>query len=165
MKELLLIRHAKSLHDSYVLADAARHLAARGYADAAQTARHIGSLNQFPEVIVSSPAIRAYSTAFLLASALEYPVENIVLKKAVYEASASTLMYLISELPDRYNRVMLVGHNPGFTDVINVLCGPQLSNLPTAACAFVSLPVSSWSSVLPGSGSLVSVYSSHKDIY
>lgn len=163
--KLVVIRHAKSLYNDYVSTDSERHLAARGYGDIDLTAKWLVQKGIFPDLIISSPAIRAYSTAFIVANRVGYETHKIQLSSSIYEASAKTLFYVLSELDEYLNTVFIVGHNPGFTDLINLLCGNVITHLPTAATAFIEFDQAiKWSEIAPGRGKLIAHYSSHKDV-
>ncbi len=163
-KKLILVRHAKSLHEPYVNGDIERHLAPRGYEDALESALWLKSHNHVPELFVSSPAIRAYSTALIFANACGIKPDSIFLSDHIYEARVETLLYLVNSLPENFQSIALFGHNPGFTDLVNVLCGPTLPHLPTSGVVVLESPSTSWSAIEPGEGKLKEVFSSHKEI-
>ncbi|CAN5628822.1 phosphohistidine phosphatase SixA [soil metagenome] len=164
MRQLLFIRHAKSLHDAYVAADSERHLAPRGYVDAEDSAQWCKQRSYTPDLMISSPAIRAFSTALIFANRCGYPSDAIKLVTSIYEADSRKLLYVIREIDDRYQRVMIFGHNPGFSDIVNTLCGPVITHLPTAGVAVINPGVESWSEITPSRAKLIGVYSGHKDI-
>jgi phosphohistidine phosphatase len=163
--KLVIIRHAKSLYNDYVTNDGERHLAPRGYDDIDSTAKWLVQNKIFPDLIITSPAIRAYSTAFIVANRVGYDTHKIQLSSSIYEASAKTLFYVLSELHEQINTVFICGHNPGFTDFVNLLCGNVIAHLPTAAAAIVEFhPTLEWPKIAPGSGKLIEHFSNHKDI-
>ncbi len=164
MLTLTLIRHAKSFHNEYVKSDSERHLAPRGYGDAELSALWIKEQGLSPNLLVSSPAIRAYSTAIIFANSMGYSLDKIKLKLAIYEANVQQLMYVINEFENQYKSIMMFGHNPGFTDLINVLCKPVISNFPTAGVAILKFNENSWSTITESSANLEAIYSSHKEI-
>lgn len=155
MKTLWLLRHAKSGHDEYVLSDVERHLSPRGYRDAEEQAVLFAQHYTKPDCIMSSPGIRAFTTALIFARQLQYPLADIKMNAQIYEASTRILLSVITELDKNFNSVMLVGHNPGFTDIVNALCGNVISDLPTSGCAGVQLKVDTWQEVSYESGVLV----------
>lgn len=157
--ELVLVRHAKSLHDEYVEMDMERHLAARGYADAAGAARWCKSRKLQPGLLVSSPAVRAYSTALIFANRYGYPPSSIRLHDAIYEAGVQQLMYVIQELPAECTCVFMFGHNPGFEDLLRHLAGPHVSHFPTCGVAHMEFNVKSWAKVEAGAASLIAFHS------
>lgn len=159
---VVLVRHAKSLHNDYVGNDLERHLNDRGYRDAADSAGWLLSKKKQVDLIISSPAIRAYSTALIFARRFSYPVDTIQLKSAVYEAGVRELLFVLAEIPTMTRSVMLFGHNPGFTDLTNYLCGPVCSHLPTAGIAVIELPQNKGEFYPKGAAKLLNLYSGHK---
>lgn len=158
MKTIYLLRHAKSGHEEYIANDIERHLSARGYKDAEEQAVIFKTKYKTPELIVSSPAIRAFTTALIFSKHLGYRVEHLQTHASIYEASVQQLLYVISELDDQYKTVMFFGHNPGFTDLTNTLCGYVIDNLPTAGVAVIQLNVAKWGEVEVSKGKLLKDY-------
>lgn len=154
MLTLILVRHSKSLHESYINKDSERHLAPRGYEEANASAIWCKQKGILPNLMVSSYAIRAYSTALIFANNLGYHVNEIVLKASIYNADVEKLMSIINEFDDRNKSIMMFGHNPGFTDLLNKLCGSAISDLPTSSVAMLKIPVVSWSKINPRSAKL-----------
>jgi phosphohistidine phosphatase len=154
MKNLIVIRHAKSSWDQPELPDMDRPLNERGLRDAP----FMGSLLKFrgllPDRILSSPARRAVETARFIAREIGYPPEEIELRGPIYLADAPMLLDLLREFDDTWNRVFLIGHNPGLTDFVNFLADEDLSNVPTAGIASIRADVESWSHVSRGVGRL-----------
>lgn len=155
MKTIYLLRHAKSGHEEYIANDIERHLSARGYKDAEEQAVIFKKKYKQPELILSSPAIRAFTTALIFSKHLGYRLEKIQTNASIYEASLQQLLYVISELDDQYQSAMLVGHNPGFTDLTNALCGYVIDDLPTAWVVAIQLNVAHWKEVGVGNGKLL----------
>ncbi len=145
MKTLLLLRHGKSSRDDAALADQARPLAPRGRKDAPRMGRLIRDRELVPDAVVSSPAVRARSTALLAAEAADF-VGPIRFDARIYEASVDTLLEVVRGLPDGEDRVLLVGHNPGFEDLLAAFSGTA-EHFPTGALARVELSVDRWSDV------------------
>lgn len=162
--QLIIVRHGKSLYDDYVGMDMQRHLAPRGYADAYDSLKWCLQRELVPDLIVSSPAIRAFSTALIFANGYAYPPGEIRLEGAIYEAAIPQLLYVIAALPPQAETVFLFGHNPGFTDLVNFLCGAVMTHLPTAGVAVVELSAHRWTEVSAGSGQLMEAWSGHKRI-
>ena len=162
MKRLVIVRHAKSMHESYVETDIERHLAGRGYGDIEQSAAFLKAKGLHPDLIVSSPAIRAYSTALIVANRFGYKSDKIQLNSSVYEASVNSLMYVVQELNESAETVFLFGHNPGLTELINALCGFTLTNLPTSGVAIIEFPITHWNKIDFEIGKCVEMYSGKK---
>jgi len=109
------------------------------------------------DAVVSSPANRAISTAKLIAEQLEFPPEDIIEDHEVYHASYSSLVDIVREFPDQLKSVMLVGHNPGFTDLINFLKAPDyhISNVPTCGVVAIEFALNKWSQVSKHGGRML----------
>lgn len=160
--DLLIVRHAKSLQEDYVSSDMERHLFERGYYDAALAADWCVSKKIRPDFMLSSPAIRAFSTALIFANKLGFSLEKINLKNAIYEATVHKLLLVLEEAMLIEGTYMIFGHNPGFTDLINYLCGPVIVNLPTAAVVHIRLNDSLAGRWKPGSAVVIQKFSGHK---
>ncbi len=142
MKTLLLMRHAKSDWGAQYATDFDRPLNARGQRDAPIMAAFLASHKLLPALIVSSPAQRARMTAEFIVRERAFAGE-FVLDQRIYLASAAMLLEVIQDLPEAAETAMLVGHNPGMEDVIELLCGGAV-RMPTAAIASLRLPADSW---------------------
>jgi phosphohistidine phosphatase len=157
MKTLLLLRHAKSSWKNTYLADHDRPLSGRGKRDAPRMARFLRERDLVPELIVTSTAKRAVTTAEAIAQFSGYQ-EELAKTRRLYHAWTETYLEIIRELPDRFQRVMLVGHNPGMEELLEVLTGLQ-ERMPTAALAHIELPVRHWNEVdEAGTGELIDVW-------
>lgn len=158
-KRITFVRHAKSLHNEYVKQDIERHLSERGYSDALNAALWCQKNNIAPDLFVTSPAIRAFTTCLIFANVYGYPKNELLVKEEIYEASANRLLYVLAGLPPEKENVIIFGHNPGFTDIVNVLTNSTIFNLPTAGVAIVDLNVGSWNAVSESKSTLIELYS------
>ena len=145
MKELLIMRHAKSSWDSQYRSDFERPLNKRGRKAAPRMGEFLTDRGLLPDLIVSSPAERAKQTAELFMEASDYDGE-MHLDHGIYHAYSGDLFLVVQRLPEDAERVMLVGHNPGFEMLVDQLCGVDV-RMPTAAIAYVVLPVTRWTEV------------------
>ena len=148
MKTVLLMRHAKSDWGAQYATDFERPLNARGQRDAPVMAAFLASHKLLPQIIVSSPAQRAKSTAEFVARERDFTGE-LRFDRRIYLASAPMLIDVIRELPDSAEKVMLVGHNPGMEDLLMLLCGGNV-RMPTAAIAGLRLYADVWQDVSGG---------------
>ena len=159
MKLVTLMRHGKSDWSAPFNTDYDRLLRPRGRRDAKRMGAHVLAMDLVPEMILSSPARRAHDTAELFAEAMGF-VGDIEWEGAIYGAMPSELLSIVRRLPDVYDHVALVGHNPGFEDVCYVLAGRDPHGLragirmPTAALAHLTLAVDSWGDVQAECGQL-----------
>lgn len=153
MKTLLLLRHAKSDWDDPSLRDFDRPLAARGERDAPRIGKALRKRGPLPDLIVSSPAARAKATIEAVGKAVKLNI-GILFDETVYGASSPELIKLIRRLPDGSSCVLLVGHNPGFEDLVGRLSGSH-ERMPTAALACIEFQSDHWKDVNDGEGTLV----------
>lgn len=152
-KQLLLVRHGKSDWGNLDLKDFDRPLNKRGKENAPEMAERLVQRGFKFDLIVSSPAKRAKSTAKFFAEA--YQVNDIQYEESIYEANTTALLKVINGLDDSADTVIMFGHNPGFTDLANELSDADIYNIPTAGMVFMSFPFDSWKMVSRGIGELV----------
>lgn len=145
MKILTLVRHAKSDWSDTRLSDKERVLNERGARDAPIMAQRIVSLGIRPSLILSSPAVRAWTTAKIFAAELGYPDEFLQREESLYLASLNDLLDAVMAQDKGFNNLMLVGHNPGLTDFANFLVPGLCNNLPTAGVVSVQIDQDNWS--------------------
>jgi phosphohistidine phosphatase len=145
MRTLSIVRHAKSDWNDATLTDAERPLNPRGERDAPTMGKRLAGEEFRPDMVVSSPAVRAMQTATVLCQELGYPLDAIVQVEAIYEASLGTLQSVVESLPDQATHVMLVGHNPGFEALCNYIDPDQPLNMTTCNVAQFVLDIEAWS--------------------
>jgi len=150
MKKLLLVRHAKAEKDTGGK-DFDRPLKYIGMQDAGFMADRLKEKLMVPEYIVTSPALRARTTAEIFADHLGLPVP--ATNKSIFEASEKTLLKIINDLPDQYNFVALVGHNPGIAYILQYLTGAAME-VHTSAVALIDFETDDWASISKGLGTL-----------
>ena len=155
MKLLSLVRHAKSSWKDSHLSDFDRSLNKRGERDAPRMGRRFASVEPPADLILASPARRATRTAQLIAEAIGYAAERISFDRALYLAAPAEMLGVIQGLDDRLAHVALVAHNPGLTDLCEVLASAKIDNVPTCGIVRVSLEVDSWCNVSQGCGTLL----------
>jgi phosphohistidine phosphatase len=144
MKTLTLVRHAKSSWKDTSLADRDRPLNKRGKHDAPEMGRRIAEAGIRPSLIVSSPVVRAWTTAGVVAKAIGYPIEFLQQENALYLASVDEILDVIVAQDPKFNSLMLVGHNPGFTSFANYLVPGLTNNLPTSGVVCVRIEQDDW---------------------
>jgi phosphohistidine phosphatase len=154
MKTLILHRHAKSSWDHPNLIDFERPLNNRGKHDAPEMGKRLLDKSEKVELFVSSPAVRAISTARLVAKELGYPVGKITEERNIYMAGVRTLLNVVNNLDDQINSVMLFGHNPGFTEFAEYLTDEYLGNIPTCGQVKITFSISTWKMVSQGTGKM-----------
>ena len=151
-RELLVLRHGKSDWTPGV-PDFERPLAPRGRRATKRIGRLLRERGLLPDLVVSSPAERARQTTERVCRFAGMVGPRIEWEPAIYEAELETLLEVLSLVPERMARVMSVGHNPGFDELVRHLAGPTLAEwddanlMPTAALAHLEMP-DAWT-VLP----------------
>lgn len=148
MKTLLLVRHAKSSWDDPALDDKARPLNGRGKKDAPAMGERLAKLGITPDLILSSPAVRALTTAELLAKALDYKRKKIAVVELIYGATPAALLDLIHTLDDNAKCALLVGHNPEISGLAHEFSRLN-EELPTCAVMEMHFDVKAWVQVRP----------------
>jgi len=144
MKIITLVRHAKSSWGDSSLRDHDRPLNRRGERDAPEMGRRIVNHGIRPSLIITSPAVRARTTAKLIAKEINYPLEFLQGEDSLYLASLDDLLDAVVAQDDGFNNLMVVGHNPGLTDFANFLLPGLTNNLPTAGVVSVQLDQDDW---------------------
>jgi phosphohistidine phosphatase len=147
MKTLYLMRHAKSSWDFTDLSDHDRPLNNRGRKDAPAMGRELAAREISVDLILSSSAVRALSTATLVAKELEYDVDKIAVEEEVYKADKRQLLEIIKNIPNQFDKVLLLGHNPTMTDLVNLLSPELIPDLPTAGIVALRFACTTWREV------------------
>jgi len=147
MKQLLLVRHAKSSWDDPSTSDFDRPLNERGKRNAHDMAARLQARDIQPQLIVASPARRAMHTAQLFAGELGYPKADIEYVDTLYAANTGVWMGVIRGLPAHVDTVMIVGHNPEVTEICNALCPKRIDHMPTCAVLELQFDVSNWGAI------------------
>jgi phosphohistidine phosphatase len=151
-KELLLVRHAKSSWDDPYLDDHDRTLNDRGLRNAPEMGKRLQEWSIRPDAWISSTALRAITTAEILAKKVGFPQDQIHRSKDLYHASATDLQEFIAGLDDAIGSAILFGHNPGMTSLVVNLYGLPIDNLPTCGVVHLQFREAKWkaaSSALP----------------
>lgn len=152
MKKIYILRHAKSSWNNSALSDFDRPLNDRGNRDAPLMGLKLAELRIIPDLILSSAANRAYGTASIIAAKINYPINKIDKREDLYLASPQKILRLINFTDNAHDIIMVVGHNPGLTELANKLGGLQVGNMPTCALVALEFAVSEWQAVHWGLG-------------
>jgi phosphohistidine phosphatase len=155
MKTLYLNRHAKSSWENPGLSDFDRPLNNRGKRDAPLMGKVLSEKVKSPQVIYSSPAKRAISTAKQIAESFGYSVDNIIQEQKIYEAVVSDIIKIISSTSDEYDTIMFFGHNPTFTMISNYLSHKYIDNLPTCGFVQINFDLEKWNEIEGNTGKLI----------
>ena len=157
MKTLYLLRHAKSSHDIANLDDLLRPLNVRGYNDAKIVAAHLKTLKPIPDLIISSHAVRTYTTSIIFAEYLKIKSDKIKIENSLYFTGKNQIIKFIKALDDHYNNIMLVGHNPDFEKLVQYFTSNKTVLMPTTCLAVLNFDVKKWIDVKHSNCKLVTL--------
>jgi phosphohistidine phosphatase len=155
MKTLTLLRHAKSKGKDGPLEDLERPLSRGGKEAASRMGQRLAEKGLLPDLILTSPARRAVGTARRVANKIGFGKKKIRQLDGIYEASAEDLLAMLRELDASCDHVMLVGHNPGFTELNNLVNSFSIDQIPTCGVVCSELDIAAWPELLEGQGRLV----------
>ena len=144
MKTLTIVRHAKSSWKDAGLADRDRPLNGRGEQDAPMMGAMLAQSEVRPSLLVSSPAVRAWTTARLIAAEIGYPREFLQREDQLYLAGSDDILQVLARQDPGFNSIMIFGHNPGFTEFANLLVPGLTPNLPTCGVVAVEVDSEDW---------------------
>jgi phosphohistidine phosphatase len=150
---LTLVRHAKTEPARHGQEDWDRALESRGQRDAPEMARRLKQHRPKPERILSSPAVRAITTATIMARELGVSAQKVQQDERLYLASPKDMLAVIRELGERARHLMVVGHNPGITEFADRISSErEVDNLPTCAVYSLQFEIAVWSELQWDSG-------------
>lgn len=144
MKLLCLIRHAKSDWSNPFLSDFDRPLNSRGEKAAPRMGEVLLKKGIHPDLILSSPAHRAKTTAGFIAQKLFYPLDAIRYEPLLYASDVERILSVIRNTPESINTLFLFGHNPELTECANAVCGTDIENIPTCGVVAMRLKEGQW---------------------
>lgn len=154
MKTLFLVRHAKSDWSDHNFDDHERPLNQRGLRDAPLMAQRLKLLNIPVDEIISSTALRAYSTAKIFAEFLDYPLPRIRQEEGLYKADIKAFLEFITSRPASKDVIIIFGHNPTLTEMVEYLADHTFSKLPTCGVAMIAFDIDDWKLVSKHTGEL-----------
>lgn len=146
MKRLIILRHAKSSWDNADESDYDRKLNKRGEKSAELMGEFLAAKQGNVDLILSSSAVRAFSTARIVSQKLNYNIDEIETTKKLYLAWVNDILKTIYSISNNADSCILVGHNPGLTDLVNHF-GVRLDNLPTASVVCFEFEAQSWEDI------------------
>ncbi|RZL32194.1 MAG: histidine phosphatase family protein [Pedobacter sp.] len=153
-KELIIIRHAKSDWGNANLSDFDRPLNKRGRTNAPEMAHRLVKQKIKPQLIVSSNALRAITTAKFFADTWQMPLDEIKQEPRIYEANVRTLLEVVNKLDNKFDQIALFGHNPGLTDLVNYFDG-HIDNMPTCSVVLLQFPFNDWAMASEGTAKVL----------
>ncbi|MEG8946505.1 SixA phosphatase family protein [Rosettibacter firmus] len=154
MKKLFLLRHAKSSWEDSSLTDLERPLNKRGKRDAPFMGKLLKEKEINIDTIYTSHALRALMTAEIISKEIHLGKEHIIVEKKIYEAGIKELSDVVSNLPEKFSSVMIIGHNPGLTSFANFLGNKYIDNIPTCGIVGLKFNLESWNEIERGRGEI-----------
>jgi phosphohistidine phosphatase len=155
VKTLYLIRHAKSSWKEPDLSDEDRPLNKRGKKDAPFMGKLLRERDEVPDLMISSTAKRALSTAKRFTKAMNLKPKEIIRDKRLYMGGTDEFREVMSEVKDKHSSIMMFGHNPGLTDFVNRISEANIDNVPTSGTVRIDFDVKSWRDAANGRGKFV----------
>ena len=152
MKTIFLLRHAKSSWKDQSLPDFERPLNHRGRRAAETIGRYLKTRDVVPDLVLSSTAIRARETVEIVVRTAKWRTE-VRYDERIYEAGAMRLLEIVSQIENDRKTVLVVGHNPGMEEFLQLLSG-KIEQIPTGGLAKLVLKTSKWVAVLDKKASL-----------
>jgi phosphohistidine phosphatase len=153
-KHLILFRHGKSDWDASFGRDRDRPLAERGITAAKTMGKLLAAMDQIPDFALTSSAVRARTTLDIAVKAGHWQCPTAIIDD-LYEASIEQVLTVIHQQPDRYQSLMLVGHEPTWSDSVAYLMGGGTVRVPTAALVCLEFEANAWTQVEYGCGTLL----------
>lgn len=155
MKNLYLLRHAKSSWDDPDLKDFERPLNNRGLSDIPVIADRFNARHASIDCIVCSPAMRTKTTARLFAEAIAYKGDGIISNPGLYFAGVGMFLKATSLMDETFESAMLVGHNPAITEFANAMTGESIENIPTCGLVHMTMEIDNWADVSLGVATMI----------
>jgi phosphohistidine phosphatase len=156
MKTLILLRHAKT-ENGFDKTDINRNLTDKGNNDAALMALRLNDLKIVPQIIVSSNALRTQQTALIFLENLIQKNTELILNSKFYNADCYTIQSEINNLPNGFETVMIVCHNPGITDFANSINGNITYGLPPCGMVIFTFETDDWSNFFSSVNKLIAI--------
>lgn len=151
---LYLLRHAESSEKLPGQPDKERELTSRGIREAILVGAYLYREKTSFDIVLCSVAARAQATANLMADAMKFENEKIVLEDALYEASTRTFFQFISHINDEHQNVLCVAHNPAISYLAESFTKAEIGDMPPCGLAIIKFNISAWKEVSQGNGEL-----------
>jgi phosphohistidine phosphatase len=156
MKTLYVVRHAEAAKKDTPIPDFERPLVKKGEKNAKDVARRLRKQGHNADLLISSPAKRAIETGHIFAKSLKYPVQQILHRDLLYETQdPGDVAVLLREQSNKHDSIMIFGHDPLFTTVVQTLTPEFTGDVPKSSVVAIQFDVNGWSDVTPGTGHVV----------
>ena len=147
MKQLIIVRHAKSSWDNFELSDHDRPIKGIGVRKTDKIIKFLKDESVNPDLIITSTAVRAHGTAKLIADGIGYNSDSIEKRKTLYHAGEEDIYGELFSINNSFNSLMLVAHNPTLTDFVNNFISPKIGNLPTTGVVCIEFKTNNWENI------------------
>lgn len=152
MKRLYLVRHAKSSWAQTELPDVDRPLNERGYGDAHLVSKTLLHHMQAPDLLISSSAVRAMTTALIFARNFGYPAEKLQIESQLYETSVQDYLEVLSRVTDQIESVMVFAHNFTISELVPYFLGATFEEMSTCSVLGINLDIEHWQDIRNAKG-------------
>ncbi|MCZ6520074.1 MAG: histidine phosphatase family protein [Bacteroidetes bacterium] len=157
-KHLFLIRHARTAERAVDMKDIDRPLTLEGIQNASKMGRFFLLKNISPDSIMSSTALRAKTSAELMAEQMNYDTAKIYMSDKIYEASARTLLQIVNAIKEEFKTVLLIGHNPSISFLAEYITGEEIGDVTNCGVIRIKCKNISWEEIDSGNGELADYY-------
>lgn len=154
-KDLYLIRHAMANDKEQGQKDIDRFLASKGIQSATKTGHHFKQEGIQPDMIITSPAVRAAATATLIAEQLKYNTDLVHLNDELYEGSIRTLLQVVNRLKNEWSKVFIVTHNPSVSYLAEYITNAEIGSIVPGGYVHIRFSKDDWSQISEGSCELI----------
>jgi len=152
MKILYLLRHAKSSWE--ISPDFDRPLTERGYADSHLVGKYLIQKKIHVDLVISSPAIRAITTALIISKYLDYSPDSILMREQLYDSSVKDYLNCIADI-SKGNSIVLAGHNNTISQVAEKLSVQPVNDLKTCSIVAIQFNIDTWKDIADSKGDLL----------
>lgn len=150
-RNLFIVRHAQPHHSQQYNHDKERELKPEGHHQTSQLGKFLNESNYNIDLMIASDAVRASTTATLIAEKINFPISQIALNEKIYTGDLNDLLTILKDVPDSIHNLMLVGHNPTISELYNYLCGVQHLSMSTCELNLITLTVK-WKELIENCG-------------
>jgi len=147
IREIFLVRHAKSSWDYENISDVDRPLKLKGIRNAYEMARRLKIERNLPQFFISSPANRALHTAIIFLSVFEIPYSKLTVDKRLYGYGRKEIIDMVKSQPDDITKLMIFGHNTDFTEIARNFATNPVVEIPTCGIAIYEFKCKTWSEI------------------
>ena len=154
-KDLYLLRHAMANEKESGQKDMDRFLASQGIQVATKIGHHFKQEGIQPDMIISSPAVRAVATATLIAEQLKYNTDLVHLNDELYEASVRTVLQVVNRLKNEWNKVFIVTHNPSVSYLAEYITQAEVGSIVPGGYVHIRFSKDDWAQISEGNSELV----------